>query len=120
MVSIPKDNALYNKARAEADKKYVKASAYKSGYIVKRYKEIYKDKYGNDKAYEGAKAKTKGLSRWFDENWVSVGGVIPTYRPTVRITKDTPKTVSEIPKKRLQQQIKLKQKLKGNKNLPKF
>jgi hypothetical protein len=54
------------------------------------------------------------------ENWVSVGGDYPTYRPTKRVNKSTPKTISEIPKKRLEEQIKLKQKIKGKKNLPKF
>ncbi len=119
IMAIPKDQQLYDKARAEADKTYKKASAYKSGFIVKRYKEMYKEKYGNDKAYEPDN-KEKPLKRWFQERWVSVGGEYPTYRPTVRVNKSTPKTVSEIPKERLKAQIKLKQKIKGKRNLPKF
>jgi hypothetical protein len=118
-MAIPKDQQLYDKARAEADKTYKKASAYKSGFIVKKYKELYRDKYGNDKAYENGN-KEKALKRWFNEKWVSVGGEYPTYRPTVRVNKSTPKTVSEIPKERLKEQVKLKQKIRGNKNLPKF
>jgi hypothetical protein len=119
IMAIPKDQQLYDKARAEADKTYKKASAYKSGFIVKKYKELYKDKYGNDKAYEPDN-KEKPLKRWFQEQWVSVGGEYPTYRPTKRVNAKTPKTVSEIPKKRLEEQVKLKQKIKGKKNLPKF
>jgi hypothetical protein len=41
-------------------------------------------------------------------------------RPTVRINKRTPLLASEINKKNLQEQIKLKQIFKGDKNLPKF
>jgi hypothetical protein len=44
----------------------------------------------------------------------------PVYRPTVRVNKQTPLLVSEIDPKNLKQQIKLKQKIKGEKNLPKF
>jgi hypothetical protein len=44
----------------------------------------------------------------------------PVYRPTKRINKNTPLTVFEIDKKNLQKQIKLKQIIRGNKNLPKF
>ena len=118
-MAIPKDQQLYDKARAEADRTYKKPSAYKSGFIVKKYKELYKEKYGNVTAYENDN-KEKPLKRWFMENWVSVGGDYPSYRPTKRVNKNTPKTVSEIPKKRLEEQIKLKQKIKGKKNLPKF
>jgi hypothetical protein len=38
----------------------------------------------------------------------------------VKITEETPTTVDEISEKRLKEQAKLKQKFKGNKNLPKF
>lgn len=119
-MAIPKDAQLYDKAKAEADKTYKKPSAYKSGFIVKRYKELYKEKHGSGEAYEGKKTNAKGIGRWILEKWVSVGGEYPTYRPTKRVNKDTPKTVSEIPKERLKEQIKLKQKIKGKKNLPKF
>jgi hypothetical protein len=40
------DKDLYNYVKNEADKIYKKSSAYKSGYIVKKYKELggrYKD-----------------------------------------------------------------------------
>lgn len=117
---IPKDKRLYAKARALADKTYEKPSAYKSGFIVKTYKRLYREKHGESaKAYE-SDTKEKPLKRWFKEKWINVGGDYPTYRPTKRINKSTPKTVSEIPKKRLNEQIRLKQKIKGTKNLPKF
>jgi len=121
-MATPKDTSLYEKAKAEASKIYVKTSAYKSAYIVKKYKELYKDKYGNDNAYIGKKSeKPVGLTRWFKEKWEDVGsGKYPLYRPTIRVTKDTPKTKSELSSNRIKEQDKLKQKIKGNKNLPKF
>lgn len=107
------DTILYNKVKREADKKYKKPSAYKSGWIVKTYKER-GGKYQEDD-------KEKKLKRWFREDWKDVGGKeYPVYRPTIRINKNTPLTVQEINKKNLKKQIKLKQKIKGDKNLPKF
>jgi len=117
-----KDIKLYKQAMAIVYSQYKKPSAYRSGALVKKYKLLYREKYGNDDAYEedGAAKKNRPLARWFMEGWGSVGGAYPTYRPTVRVTADTPKTVSEIPPERLAEQIKLKQKIRGKKNLPPF
>lgn len=116
-----KDVALYKKAMAIVYSQYKKPSAYRSGALVKKYKLLYREKYGNDDAYKGDEPKkSRPLARWFMEQWGSVGGVYPTYRPTVRVSADTPKTVSEIPPERLAEQIKLKQKIKGKRNLPPF
>jgi hypothetical protein len=104
---------LYKKSKKIADKKYKKPSAYKSGFIVKKYKEL-GGTYTNDK-------KTKKLSRWFKEKWKDVGNKkYPVYRPSRRISKKTPLLVKEINKNNLKKQIKLKQKIKGVHNLPKF
>jgi hypothetical protein len=104
---------LYDQVKKEADKIYIKPSAYKSGYIVKKYKEL-----GGTYADDG---KTKNLKRWFQEDWKDIGGLAyPVYRPTLKISEKTPLTVSEIDKKNLKEQIKLKQKIKGSKNLPGF
>lgn len=118
-----KDIKLYKQAMAIVYSQYKKPSAYRSGALVKKYKILYREKYGNDDAYEGDDTggkKNRPLARWFMERWGSVGGDYPTYRPSVRVTKDTPKTVSEIPPERLAEQIKLKQKIRGRKNLPPF
>lgn len=89
----PKNKALYEKAK----KKYsnMKHSAYKSGLVVKEYK-----KQGG--TYSGDKPKKTGLSRWFKEDWRTESGS-KTYkkkgdifRPTKRITKDTPTTMKEL------------------------
>jgi hypothetical protein len=70
--------------------------------------------------YQGV-VKNVGLKRWFAEEWKDIGGKpYPVYRPTKRITKDTPLTATEINPIFAKQQIALKQKIKGEKNLPKF
>jgi len=104
---------LYKKAKTIADEKYSKPSAYKSGFIVKKYKEL-GGTYSDDN-------KPKNLQRWFREGWKDIGHKsYPVYRPTIRINKHTPLTPNQIDPKNLKQQIKLKQKIKGKKNLPKF
>jgi len=117
-MAIPINKELYEKAKEIVYKQYSKPSAYRSGALVKKYKELggkYKD---DDK-------KEKPLERWFSEKWMDVNPnktktSYPVYRPTKRINKDTPLTVSEIDKKNLEKQSKLKQKIKGEKNLPPF
>ena len=102
---------LYAKAKQIADEKYSKPSAYKSGFIVKTYKQM-GGTYTEDN-------KPKNLARWYKEDWKDIGGLdYPVYRPTKRINKKTPLIPSEI--KNLEQQILLKQIYRGNHNLPKF
>lgn len=104
---------LYKQAKDIADKKYAKPSAYKSGFIVKTYKDM-GGTYSDDK-------KPKNLARWYKEEWKDIGGKdYPVYRPTKRITKDTPLTVSEIDPVQAVKQIALKQKIRGSANLPAF
>nr|WPF46717.1 MAG: hypothetical protein [Lake Baikal virophage 10] len=110
---IPINLELYNIIKKEADRIYSKPSAYKSGYIVKEYK-----KRGGE--YSGKKTNT-GLTRWYKEQWKDIGKKsYPVYRPTKRITKDTPLTADEIDPVQAVKQIALKQKIRGSKNLPKF
>lgn len=105
---------LYEKAKKIADEKYSKPSAYKSGFIIKTYKEL-------GGKYSGKKPEKTGIARWFKEEWKDIGGKeYPVYRPTKRITKDTPLTADEIDPQQAKEQIKLKQEIKGESNLPKF
>ena len=107
------DKNLYAKVKAQADEIYKKPSAYKSGYIIKRYKEL-GGKFRDD-------GKPKLLKRWFREEWGDVGGKsYPVYRPKKRISKGTPLTIYEIDPANLKKQIELKQKIRGRKNLPPF
>ena len=111
----PIDLTLYEKVKKSVYKKYPKHSAYRSGLLVKEYKEQFKGKYGVRKQpYKGKKKENEGLSRWFKEKWKTEqgkktykeGGTV--FRPTIRITKDTPTTFKELSKKEIQQSIKEK------------
>ena len=104
---------IYEKAKTIADTIYKKSSAYKSGFIVKKYKEL-GGKYADDN-------KERELSRWFLEDWKDIcNKEYPVYRPTKRINEETPLTASEIDQDFSKKQIALKQKIKGKKNLPMF
>ena len=90
-MSIPINIKLYNQIKIEADEIYEKPSAYKSGWIVKEYK-----RRGGE--YIGKKTD-EGLTRWYLEKWKDVGNKeYPVFRPTRRISKDTPLTLNEIDK----------------------
>jgi hypothetical protein len=108
-----KNQALYDKVKSYADQVYKKPSAYKSGFIVKTYKKL-GGTYTDDK-------KEKPLARWFKEEWQDIGNKsYPVYRPTIKINKKTPLLKTEIDPTQLKKQIKLKQTIKGSRNLPKF
>lgn len=109
MTSQPIDNKLYDSVKKIIYKKYPVHSAYRSGLLVKTYKKKFSEKYGkNKKPYKGKKQTKVGLKRWFDEKWVNQRGEVgykykhDIYRPTVRITKKTPKTFDELSNKRIQ------------------
>ena len=98
---VPKDKELYNSIAADIKAKY-KPSAYRSGLIVKTYKSEFAQKYGHPNAYYGSKDESKGIARWFREGWKNQRGEVgyqqvgDVYRPTRRITEDTPTTWSEL------------------------
>jgi hypothetical protein len=124
MPSIPIDVDLYELAKSIVFKQYEKPSAYRSGAIVKLYKKL-GGRYEDTKKGSRKSIDNYPLKRWYSERWEDVNpnktkSSYPVYRPTVRITKQTPKTVQEISKKKLQEQANLKQSYKGKKNLPKF
>ena len=99
----PTDEKLYQKIKAKVYREIPKHSAYRSGLLVKKYKEEFKKLYGDKEPYTGKKP-TKGLTRWFKEKWKTQSGDTTykkkgdVFRPTKRITKDTPKTFKEISK----------------------
>jgi len=104
----PKDATLYESVKKRIYKKYPTNSAYRSGLLVKAYKEAYKKKHNSSDAYKGKKQKDKGLSRWMKEKWRNQRGGVgykkkgDVYRPTKRITKETPKTFSELSKSEIE------------------
>ena len=106
---LPVDSKLYEKVKKEIYEKIPKHSAYRSGHLVKRYRTVFKKKYGNKSPYTCKyKQKTKkGLGRWFKEEWVNQRGEVgykyknDIYRPRYRITKKTPITHNELTKKEI-------------------
>lgn len=99
-MALPTNKKLYQKAKDKY--KNMKHSAYKSGLVVKAYKDM-------GGKYSGEKPKKKGLSRWFQEAWATQEGK-KTYqkkgdifRPTKRVTKDTPTTINELSKKEIKE-----------------
>jgi hypothetical protein len=112
-MSKPANMELYNRIKNKIFKENPINSAFRSGLVVKQYKE-------QGGTYVGTKPKD-GLIRWFKEEWKDIGGKdYPVFRPTKRISKDTPLLAKEIDKKNLQEQIKRKQRIKSKGTLEPF
>ena len=113
------DKDTYQKAKTIVYDQYKKASAYRSGALVRKYKEL-GGRYSNE-----INKNEASLTRWFKEKWRDVNPMknktsYPVYRPTIKVTKKTPLTVDEIDKNDLIIKSKQKQKMTGNKNLKPF
>ena len=91
----PSNKELYEEVKKEVYAKYQKPSAYRSGLLVQEYKR-------RGGTYEGKKNNKEGLARWYAERWLNEKGKVgyqnknSIYRPTIRITKDTPVTFQEL------------------------
>lgn len=133
LLEIVNDKALYKKIKKEADVKFKSpTSIYKSAWITKEYKKR-GGTFNQKKTY-----KKDGLERWFKEKWVDLNrpirnskgkiidyeecgrrvvsdkekGAYPLCRPTYKISKETPLTYKEIPKKIIEKAKIEKSKLK--------
>ena len=97
----PKNKKLYEEVKEDIYKKYPKHSAYRSGLLVQEYKR-------RGGTYEGKETDSEGLNRWFRERWKNQRGEVgyktkgDIYRPTVRVTKETPTTFKELTKKEIE------------------
>jgi hypothetical protein len=113
-VLTPTDQKLYDRVTKEVNTRYSKPPAYRSTAVIKEYK-------ARGGTFRG-KRETGDLYVWQKERWKSVAPPEqhPVYRPTRRVSKDTPLTPSEIDQHNLQGQVALKQVYKGGKNLPPF
>ena len=119
----PVNIELYHRVKREANRKFLAPTgAYKSAWIVREYK-----KRGGK--YRGQRSKGL-LKRWFDEKWVNITqpkgavaracgrsrattkGRYPVCRPSIRITKGTPLTLSELSKSQIRSAVRRKQKVK--------
>lgn len=111
---LPKDQNLYEKVKKEIYSKYPKHSAYRSGLLVKKYKEEYQKKHKNNNAYVGERKKDEGLNRWFEEVWLNQRNEIgykkkgDVYRPTVKVSPKTPKTFQELKSSQIENAMKEK------------
>ena len=108
----PTDKGWYGKIKKEITAKY-KPSAYRSGKIVKKYKEEYYKKHKNNNSYTGNR-ENSNLKRWFSEVWLNQRGEVgyknknDIYRPTIRINDKTPVTFQELNKKQIDRAMKEK------------
>jgi hypothetical protein len=124
----PTDANLYQEARDFIMSRYKKNSAFASGAIVKHYKQQFKKKYGEETPPYIEDGGTKNLKRWFKERWVDINPLLgimndkayPVFRPTHKVDSKTPTLYQDIPESNLKQQFKLKQKYRGEHNLPTF
>lgn len=117
MVNKPTDTVLYEKVKKDIYKKHKKHSAYRSGLLVKKYKQEFAKKYGDDaKPYGGKIKRTEGLRLWFLSKWRNQRGEVgykkkgDIYRPTVKVNKKTPTTFDELSKKEIKRAMKEKKK----------
>ena len=88
-----KDKKLYERVKKQIYQKMPIHSAYRSAQVIKEYK-----KRGGEFKDDG---KERKLTRWFKEEWKDVNpnktkDSYPVYRPTIRVSKDTPLTLNEI------------------------
>jgi hypothetical protein len=102
------DKDLYIRVKKEIYARMPTHSAYRSSLVVKTYK-------ARGGRYRGKK-KLDGLTRWHKEDWrtekgketYKEGGTI--FRPTKRISKDTPATMDELTEKQKKEAIEEKKK----------
>jgi hypothetical protein len=128
-MSKPTNAKLYAKAKHMADDTFgTKTGAFKSMYIVKKYKEL-------GGTYDNSKPKTSKLSNWRKEHWVDLnqpkegGGYekcghkntqndkYPLCRPSKKVNEDTPKIYQSIDKSRINEVNKEKQIVKNKSNI---
>lgn len=128
------DEKLHELVKGLADKKFKsKTGIYKSSWIVAEYKR-------RGGKFRGSKEKNSDLKNWYKEKWVDInrpikfrGEIIgyepcgridikkipkyPLCRPTVKVSKETPRLLSDISRKSIQRAKKQKQEYKGYKNI---
>lgn len=126
-MSEPVNKQLYQKAKNIANNKFSsKTGAFKSMFIVKKYKEMGGTYSGNS---------SSKLKRWRQENWVDLnqpkkdGGYYPCghtntqnnkyplCRPSKTISQDTPRKYQDINENSIRKANEQKQRIKGSGNI---
>jgi hypothetical protein len=127
-MSEPLDKDLYNRVKQMASNKFASPTgAYRSMWIVKKYKEL-------GGRYSGRKSSSK-LERWRKEGWIDInqpngkGGYercghkntqnnkYPLCRPSKSINKDTPEKYQDISSDRIRKANIEKQRIKNTGNI---
>jgi len=131
--SVPVNLGLYNKIKSSVKSKVKRwPSAYASGQLVKMYKQkggqYHCSSFGNGSFGQNSFGS---LDRWFKEKWINVckrsssgknlpcgrkkssPNGYPYCRPSIKISKKTPKTSFEIPNSILKKRCALKHRIKG-------
>ena len=104
----PTDRVLYQRVKARVYNQNPTHSAYRSGTVVKAYKQAFCKKHGSTKSPYTGRRREGNLSRWFKEKWVNQRGEVgyryksDVYRPSVRVNSRTPKTYRELSRSALQ------------------
>ena len=120
----PTDLVLYEKVKKEIVAKY-KPSAYRSGTIVRKYKEEYLKKHKNNNAYTGSK-ETSNLKKRFSEAWKNQRGEVgykkkgDVYRPSVKVNSKTPTTFNELTQTQIKKAMEEKKRTGKVKNFAKL
>ena len=97
----PENKKLYEEVKEEIYKGCPKHSAYRSGLLVKDYK-------NRGGTYEGKESDKEGLNLWFASKWRNQRGEVgykyksDVYRPTIKATNDTPTTFAELTPKEIE------------------
>ena len=90
----PSNKVLYQQVKDEIYKKYPKHSAYRSGLLVQEYKR-------RGGTYITPANPNDGLKLWFASKWLNQRGEVgykyksDIYRPTVKVSKNTPTTTKK-------------------------
>ncbi|NDE13975.1 hypothetical protein EBZ80_03500 [bacterium] len=114
MSKKPIDTDLYEEVKEEAKHRFaVWPSAYASGWLVRTYKARGGRYAGDRRRSPKKKSPATGIDRWFREQWVDACHYLetgreracgrrraesagyPYCRPSVRVSRDTPKTLGE-------------------------
>jgi hypothetical protein len=126
----PLNIKLYNRIKAETKRKFkVYPSAYANAYLVKEYKRRGGRYSGRKPSKSSSKRRTSrstGLTKWFLEKWIDIctnkpcgrpstnisnwKKTYPLCRPSKKINKSTPKTVSQLSKEEIRRKCLLKRK----------
>lgn len=136
MSAIPSNKVLYDKVSKQATNIFKSnRGIYRSAWIVKEYKRL-----GGTYIGKQPSIKDPGLKRWFKEKWIdlnrpiygkskeiigyepcgrtdSTKGEYPLCRPIKRITKQTPKTLSELSITTIKKAKAAKKHVKSNGNI---